>query len=208
MISPRFYLASMSPRRKELLDQIGAPFTVLPLRSYPPRGPEVDETQREGEAPADYVLRIARDKAELGAKVLSLRGLPLWPVLGADTTVILDGDVLGKPDDPQDAARTLARLSGRTHEVRTAVALSRIRSGFVMTETRVSVTQVTMRAIDPQEIERYCATREPYDKAGGYAIQGVAAIFIERIEGSYSGVMGLPLAETSALLAEAGIPVL
>ncbi len=208
MASPRFYLASMSPRRKDLLDQIGAPFTVLPLRSHPPRGPEVDETQREGEVPADYVLRIARDKAELGAKVLSLRGLPLWPVLGADTTVILDGDVLGKPNDPEDAARTLARLSGRTHEVRTAVALSCIRSGFVLTETRVSVTQVTMRAIDPREIEGYCATREPYDKAGGYAIQGVAAIFIERIEGSYSGVMGLPLAETAALLAEAGISVL
>ncbi len=208
MASPHFYLASLSPRRKALLDQIGASFTVLPLRFHPPRGPEVDETQREGEAPADYVLRIARDKAELGAKVLSLRGLPLWPVLGADTTVILDGDVLGKPSDPQQAAHTLTRLSGRTHEVRTAVALSRIRSGFVMTETRVCSTQVTMRTIAPGEIERYCATGEPYDKAGGYGIQGIAAIFIERIEGSYSGVMGLPLAETSALLAEAGISVL
>lgn len=208
MISPCFYLASMSPRRKELLHQIGAPFHALSLRSHLPRGPDVDESQHDGEIPGDYVLRVARDKAELGAKVLSQRGQPLWPVLGADTTVILDGDVLGKPRDSEDAAHTLARLSGRTHEVRTAVALSRIRNGFVQTETRVNTTLVTMRSISAQEIKRYTATQEPYDKAGSYAIQGLAAIFIERIEGSHSSVMGLPLRETAELLAEAGIAVL
>jgi len=206
-----FYLASHSARRRELLRQIGARFETLLLRSASPRGPDISELQRDDEAAADYVVRVAREKAEHGVQALVSRTLLLKPVLGADTVVIVDGDILGKPQDVQQAARFLERLSGRTHEVRTAIALAVPRQApdrYHGVATAVSVTQVTMRTMDALEIQNYCASGEPFDKAGGYAIQGRAAIFIERIEGSYSGVVGLPLAETASLLGRAGVRVL
>jgi septum formation protein len=197
------YLASRSPRRRELLKQIGVKFDPLLLRLASPRGPDIDERQHDGETAAAYVERTARDKARFGLEVLSMRSMLYRPVLAADTVVIVDGEVLGKPADRAEAVAFMRRLAARTHEVRTAVALAI--QGPVLSET--SVSQVTFRAIDDAEIARYCETVEPYDKAGGYAIQGLAAIFIERIEGSYSGVMGLPLYETAQLLSKAGFTV-
>jgi septum formation protein len=140
--------------------------------------------------------------------VLALRSMLHRPVLAADTIVIVDGEVLGKPASRAEAMAFLQRLSGRTHEVRTTVALAFGASGTPHVMAATSVTRVALRALAAHEIERYCATAEPYDKAGGYAIQGLAAIFVERIEGSYSGVMGLPLFETAQLLQQAGIKVL
>jgi septum formation protein len=202
------YLASRSSRRRDLLKQIGVRFEPLLLRLAQPRGPDLDEVQHEGESAAAYVERVAHAKAELGLRVLTMRSMLLKPVLAADTIVIVDDAVLGKPANPTEAAASLRRLADREHEVRTAVALA----FGGMTTPRVNVvtstTRVRMREISDAEIARYCATAEPYDKAGGYAIQGLAAIFIERIEGSYSGVMGLPLAETAELLKQAGMPVL
>ncbi len=198
------YLASRSPRRRELLKQIGVKFDPLLLRLATPRGPDVDESQHEGESYADYVERTAREKAAFGLQVLRMRSMLYRPVLAADTAVIVDDRVVAKPTDVQQAREFMRNLSGRTHEVRTVVALAM--EGSVTTAT--SVSQVSLRALTKDEIERYCATTEPYDKAGGYAIQGLAAIFIERIEGSYSGVMGLPLFETAQLLSRAGLKVL
>lgn len=199
------YLASRSPRRRELLKQIGVKFDPLLLRLASPRGgPDVDEAQHSGESPADYVERTAREKAAFGLKVLSMRSMIFRPVLAADTVVIVDGDVLAKPANPEEAASFMRRLSGRSHEVRTAVALAI--QGPVLSAT--SVSTVSFRVLDDAEITRYCATPEPYDKAGGYGIQGLAAVFVERIEGSYTGVMGLPLFETARMLAQAGMRVL
>ncbi len=204
-----FYLASHSARRRELLRQIGARFETLLLRSALPRGPDISELQRPDEAAVDYVVRVAREKAENGVQALLSRTLLPKPVLGADTVVIVDGDILGKPQDIQQAARFLERLSGRTHEVRTAIALALPAPERHHTiATAVSITQVTMRTMEAQEIQNYCASGEPFDKAGGYAIQGRAAVFVERIEGSYSGVVGLPLAETASLLGRAGVRIL
>lgn len=202
------YLASRSARRRELLKQIGVRFEPLLLRLAQPRGPDIDEMLHADETAAAYVERIAREKAEFGLRVLGMRSMLVKPVLAADTIVIVDGEVLGKPTDRTAAAATLRRLAGRVHEVRTSVALGvgGLNSPHVNVVT--STTQVRMRAISDDEITKYCATAEPYDKAGGYAIQGQAAIFIEHIEGSYSGVMGLPLAETAELLKQAGMPVL
>jgi septum formation protein len=200
-----FYLASHSARRRELLRQVGARFETLLLRSAAPRIADVDERTRPDEAPEDYVLRVAREKAEAGVRVLAGRSLLARPVLGADTTVVVDGLLLGKPHDAAQAADFLARLAGRSHEVRTAVVLA-IPAGRKHTvASAVSTTRVTLRALGAEEIARYAASGEPLDKAGGYALQGRAAIFVERIEGSYSGVVGLPLAETATLLAGAGI---
>ncbi|HXY05558.1 MAG TPA: Maf family protein [Burkholderiaceae bacterium] len=203
-----FYLASHSARRRELLRQIGARFETLLLRMTPPRGPEVREQRQPGEATVDFVVRVAREKAEQGNQALISRSLLSRPVLSADTIVTIDGDILGKPQDAEQAAQFLQRLSGRTHEVLTAIALA-VPSGRTSNLwTSLSTSRVTMRALDAGEIARYCASGEPFDKAGGYAIQGRAAIFIDRLEGSYSGVVGLPLAETSALLARAGVRLL
>jgi len=203
-----FYIASHSARRRELLRQIGARFETLLLRMVPPRGPDISERLQHGEAPVDYVVRVAREKAEQGLLALNSRSLLLRPVLSADTVVVVDGAILGKPQDGQQAAQFLERLSGRTHEVQTAIALA-VASGRTSTVwTSLSTSQVKMRAIDAAEIARYCLSGEPFDKAGGYAIQGRAAIFIERIEGSYSGVVGLPLAETATLLTRAGVRLL
>lgn len=205
------YLASRSPRRRDLLKQIGVRFEPLLIRLAHARDVDVDELQHEGEPAERYVERIAHEKAEHGLQVLALRTMLPKPVLAADTVVILEGEVLGKPADKAQAAQFLRRLSGRTHEVRTAVALGLAGSAGFGGGSRVlravSISTVTFRALEDSEIERYIATGDPFDKAGGYGIQSLAAVFVERIEGSYSGVMGLPLFETAQLLKQAGLPV-
>lgn len=198
------YLASRSPRRRELLQQLGIPFEDLRLREAPGRSRDVVEEANDGEPPAHYVERIARTKANVGWRRMEQRMLAHHPVLGADTEVVLEGEIFGKPQDAAHSAEMLAKLSGRTHEVITGVALK----GPEDTSFALSVTRVTFRVLSPQEIAHYVGTAEAADKAGGYAIQGRAAAFVTRIEGSYSGVMGLPLYETSQLLAAAGIAVL
>jgi septum formation protein len=206
MISPgsSIYLASRSPRRRELLTQIGVSFETLLLREAPPRGPDIDETAFLDEAPADYVSRIARIKAELSRKWLLRRGGPIRPVLGADTAVVLKGRIFGKPANPAHARAMLAALSGQTHQVLTAVAVAAERE----TRIRLSTSTVRFRDISAREIRRYLALDEAHDKAGSYAIQGLAAIFITEIAGSYSGIMGLPLYETAQLLQNCGIDML
>ncbi len=186
------YLASASPRRRALLAQIGVPFQVLTVT--------VDEARLPGEAPHAYVLRLAREKAAAGWQARPLRHPS--PVLAADTTVVLDGRILAKPADRSDGERMLRELGGRTHAVLTAVAVATA-EGLV---SRTSRSEVTFRAISTAEARDYWATGEPRDKAGGYAIQGGAAIFIADLRGSYSGVMGLPLFETAELLEQAGVP--
>jgi septum formation protein len=198
------YLASKSPRRRELLRQLATPFEELHLRESPGRAADVVEQAEDGEPPAHYVERIARTKATVGWKRMEQRRMVPHPVLGADTEVVLDGEVCGKPRDAAHARELLARLSGRTHEVLTGVALRH--EGDVL--FAMSVSRVAFRPLDAGEIARYVDTGEPLDKAGAYAIQGRAAAFVARLEGSYSGVMGLPLFETAGLLAKAGIPVL
>jgi septum formation protein len=198
------YLASQSPRRQELLRQLGVEFDPLLLREAAGRPRDVEEVARDGEPALHYVERIARTKAVVGGNAMLRRGLSPRPVLAADTEVVLDGEIFGKPRDAHDATRMLARLAGRTHQVSTAVALF-----WEDEETAEVVTStVTFRPLAREEIERYVAIGESADKAGAYAIQGRAAAFIARIEGSYSGVMGLPLCETASLLARIGFPVL
>jgi septum formation protein len=196
---PCIYLASASPRRHELLLQMGVTHDIL--RVPAPAGE--DEPRLPGEPAHVYVRRTARDKAlrarhwvDGGATV---DGKPLdrsRPILSADTTVILDGDILGKPADTEDAAAMLARLSGRSHSVHTAIALSR---GAELLED-VSITEVRFKHLSLEEIRAYCATGEPMGKAGAYGIQGLAGLFVEYISGSYTGVMGLPVFETGRLL--------
>jgi septum formation protein len=198
------YLCSRSPRRQELLKQLGVQFEVLQLREAPGRRRDVAEKPRKDEPPQDYVKRIARTKASVGWLRMGQRGLPPRPVLGADTEVVLDGAVFGKATDAVDAVRMLTLLSGRTHEVLTAVGVRWERRLALA----VSTSQVTFRALSPEEIERYVATDEWQDKAGAYAIQGRAAAFTSQLCGSYSAVMGLPLYETAEILARIGFPVL
>jgi septum formation protein len=202
------YLASRSSRRRELLHQIGVRFETLLLRVEPRRPADVDETQRESESADSYVERIALEKAVCGGRVLVARTQVFRPVLAADTVVVVDGEVLGKPASREQAAQYLRRLSGRTHHVRTAVALVATLAQNAEPMVATSVSHVKMRTISDEEIEHYCLSNEPMDKAGAYAIQGKAAIFVERLEGSYSGVVGLPLAETASLLVRAGVRVL
>jgi septum formation protein len=187
---PLIYLASASPRRTALLAQIGVEHRV--------RAVSVDESVLAGEQPSRYVQRLAALKAETLWR--NLRQPERAAVLGADTAVTVDGEILGKPDDERDCLRMLALLSGRTHQVYTAVAL-RWHEG---SESRLSVSEVTFRRLGSDEIRTYWRSGEPTDKAGAYAIQGLAALFIERIAGSYSGIMGLPLFETGELLAASG----
>lgn len=198
------YLASKSPRRRELLRQLGVAFEELHLREAAGRSRDVLEEALDGEPAAHYVERIARTKASVGWNRMVQRSLGRLPVLGADTEVVVDGEILGKPGDAAHAARMLARLSGRGHDVLTGVAL---KSGDDV-EFSASASRVTFRRLSTDEIDRYVATGEALDKAGAYAIQGRAAAFVSRLEGSYSGVMGLPLFETAQLLAKSGIPVL
>jgi septum formation protein len=187
-LSPVLCLASVSPRRRELLAQIGVSHTIV--------GANIDETALAGEAPADYVTRLAMQKA-----------LTVWqksqqlPVLAADTTVVLDGSMFGKPRDRSDGLAMLERLSGRTHEVLTAVAL--VHAGGKA--QCLSRSAVRFRALTAEECSAYWQTEEPRDKAGGYAIQGLGAVFVESLAGSHSGVMGLPLCETAQLLCAARI---
>jgi septum formation protein len=185
------YLASGSPRRRELLQQIGVSFQLV--------GADLDETALQGESPLAYVSRLAQAKATVGWE--RSRNSGGAPVLAADTAVVLDGRILGKPKGLNDAMVMLLELSGRAHEVLTAVAL-RTADGI---EAKVSRSTVTFRSIDRSEARAYWETGEPSDKAGAYAIQGYAAIFIADLKGSYSGVMGLPLFETAALLKAAGV---
>lgn len=194
---PRIYLASKSPRRRDLLRQIGVNFDVLTFRDGE-RGEDadVDETPLPGEGVERYVERLALAKAEAGMRRVLWRKLLRHPVLAADTTLELDGEIIGKPRDAADAHAILSRLSGRMHRVLTAVAVSngeRIRS-------RVSISQVRFTTLDEHTIRHYVASGEPLDKAGAYGIQGRAAVFVEEIHGSYSGIMGLPLFETAQLL--------
>jgi septum formation protein len=187
MIRPLIYLASASPRRSELLRQVGIAHEVKPV--------EVDESHHPGEDPAAYVSRLAETKARvLWSKLPAGQRMP---VLAADTTVALDGEVFGKPSDRDETLAMLSRLSGRTHAVHTAVAIVH-ESGAA---SRVSTSHVSMREISPAEMDWYWSTGEAADKAGGYAIQGRAAVFVRHLAGSYSGVVGLPLCETWELLA-------
>lgn len=206
MITPAgncIYLASRSARRRDLLKQIGIRHNILLMREALSRPADVDETPLPEESPADYVYRITHTKAEAGWLRLKQRGLPLLPVLAADTTVVLDGRILGKPQDIGHAEEMLHALSGQEHQVYTAVGLT-----FQgQTRLRLSTTTVRFRDISPREIQAYIASGEPHDKAGAYAIQGKAAAFIINIDGSYSGIVGLPLFETSQLLEETGISV-
>jgi septum formation protein len=180
------YLASKSPRRRELLRQIGVQFECLDT--------DVAEEPATGEPPRDYAIRVAQAKARAGHE--RLRDGMAW-VLGADTVVTIDGLILGKPRDHADGIHMLSRLSGRTHTVITAVALSGPGGDLL----EVSLSEVTFRAISAEEQESYWQSGEPLDKAGGYAIQGKAAVFVQHLAGSYSGVVGLPLYETDKLLA-------
>jgi septum formation protein len=204
MAEKSIYLASRSPRRRELLKQIGIHFEMLLLRCDPRRGADVDEAPLEDEAPMDYALRIARMKAEAGMRAVAQRGLRAKPVLAADTTVVLGPLIIGKPEGPEDALRILAALSGREHQVISVVAMAH----RDQLEDRVSVSTVHFRPIGEDEMRRYVATGEPLDKAGAYGIQGRAGMFVTRIEGSYSGIMGLPLAETTELMQKFGVAVL
>lgn len=183
-------LASASPRRRELLRQIGVSYRVVVS--------DIDETARAGEGPGDYVCRLAHEKA-LDVKQREEDDLP---VLGADTAVIINGHILGKPENRARAVEMLGELSGRTHEVWSAVALL-LPGGAVL--ERLNITRVTFSVLDRAWIEAYCDSGDPMDKAGAYGVQGMAAQKISQIEGSYSGVMGLPLCETSEILTEAGL---
>ena len=199
----RIYLASRSPRRRDLLNQIGVGHELLLLRDSAKRGADVDETPLDHEGPRDYAMRVATDKVKAGLFALSRRAGPAKPVLAAYTTVALGPRIYGKPRNAENAEEILSQLCGREHSVITAVTV-----GFEeRIETRVCVSTVKMKLQSAEAIRRYILTGEAMDKAGAYAVQGRAAAFITRIEGSYSGIMGLPLAETAELLALFGIEV-
>lgn len=201
-LEPRIWLASQSPRRRELLAQAGVRFDLLLFRSGSRADPATDETPLPGEAPDAYAVRVAAAKARHGARLLLERRLPSRPVLAADTTLDVDGEIVGKPRDDADAAAILARLSGRGHRVLTAIAMAQ---GDRL-ETRLSVSEVRFRILTSEEIRRYVASGEPRDKAGAYGLQGRAAAFVEEVRGSPSGIVGLPLCETALLLREFGYP--
>ena len=190
-MSPQIILASASPRRSELLKQIGVRHSIMAV--------DIDETPLPSEAPAAYVERVAAEKSAL---CLAMTGADL-PVLAADTSVICDGRILGKPDDLQHAIEMLSHLSGRSHQVYSAVSLRGAEHWQAL-----SISEVRFRPLSHQEIVAYWQTGEPYDKAGAYAIQGLASVFIEAMSGSFSGVMGLPLFETAQLLSRAGIDII
>ena len=196
------YLASRSPRRRELLLQIGVKFEPLLFREGSRQDTDTDEAVLAGEQPDEYVRRVTRLKADAAwQRVVMRRGLQRKPVLAADTTVALGGEVLGKPSDRADAERMLRMLSGTQHRVLTAVAMQFEQRYEVV----VSESLVTFAALDVARIAAYVQSGEPFDKAGAYAIQGRAGVFIERLEGSYTGVMGLPLHETANLLKLFGV---
>jgi len=188
------YLASQSPRRAELLRQIGVEHQVY--------ASAIDESKLATESAEEYVCRMAETKARVASAAIA-KTVPAPVVLAADTTIAIDGEIIGKPADQDDCCRILRRLSGRQHLVLTAVAVA---CGDWL-ECRLTLNRVSFRTLQPREIAAYCASREPLDKAGAYAIQGKAAVFVERLEGSYSAVMGLPLCETAELLRRADIEI-
>jgi septum formation protein len=191
MMAPQIRLASGSPRRRELLKQLGLRYEVQAV--------DIDETPKQGEKPLDYVQRMAFEKS---AACVNLQLSPL-PILAADTAVILGDEIMGKPESQAHAAHMLSRLSGKKHQVYSAVSLRGSEHW-----QRVSLTEVHFRAIDPPEMAAYWNTGEPQDKAGGYAIQGLGSLFIKTIHGSFSGVMGLPLFETAEILRKQGIQII
>lgn len=197
----KIYLASKSPRRRELLRQVGIDFELLSLRSDLGRSLDVSEDVLPGEEPLPYVERVALAKGAAAWNVLHQRRMQIRPVLSADTTVTIDGEILGKPADVREAVAMLEQLSGRTHQVLTSIAVH----AHNLVEQVTQVSHVRFAKLSPHAIRAYCATAEPYDKAGAYGIQGLAALFIEHIEGSHSGIMGLPVFETVQLLRKAGI---
>jgi septum formation protein len=207
MAEPRLYLASRSPRRRELLTQVGIRFDLLMLRGAIRQDDSVDESWLTGETPETYVQRIAHAKAVFGAGLLAQRRLPPGLVLAADTTLDLDGEVIGKPKDDTDASNILRRLSGRRHRVLTSVAVAKPHAAGPQIKQLLSVNEVWFRTLTNNEIYRYVQSGEPMDKAGAYGIQGRAALFIESINGSHSGIVGLPLSETALLLRESGYPI-
>jgi septum formation protein len=199
----KIYLASKSPRRRELLRQIGVSFEILLLRDGNARPTDVSEVVLPAEQPGAYVKRVTDDKAVAAWNMMLMRKLPIRPVLAADTTVVLDGVIFGKPATRNEAHAMLTSLSGKTHQVFTSIAVHYHHQHL----ERTQVSDVTFCTLTAKQIDQYCDSKEPYDKAGGYGIQGSAAQFISSISGSYSGIMGLPLFETAQLLAEAGITV-
>ncbi len=186
-------MASKSPRRRQLLEQMGVNFAQLNI--------DVSEERLLQEKPQDYVSRIALEKARAGSRVANLD--KSIPILGSDTIVVIDNQILGKPTDFNDAIKMLTQLSGRNHKVLTAISVIHNEAWSSINETTVS-----FRDLNENEIEAYCFSDEPWDKAGGYAIQGKAAIFVKEIKGSYSGVMGLPIYETAQCLQKAGVQIL
>ncbi len=192
-IEPSIYLASQSPRRRELLLQIGVPHKVIAA--------PVIEVPRSHELPSEYVQRLACEKAAAGWVAVTAQGIAPKPVLGADTIVVSEGNILEKPRDADHAAAMLRQLAGATHQVMTAVALAFEQQLIV----KLSITDVVFRPLSEIEINAYWLTGEPQDKAGGYAIQGLGAVFVQQIRGSYTGVVGLPIEQTVELLAQCGI---
>jgi len=202
-MEPRIYLASRSPRRRELLTQIGVRFELLLFRGGDRQDSETNEDVLPGEGATDYVRRVALAKAMHAVSLIRVRRLVPHVVLSADTTLEVDGEIVGKPVDATDATAILKRLAGRSHSVLTAVAVADgDRSDLV-----VSTSEVKFRELDDAEIHRYVVSGEPMDKAGAYGIQGRAATFVEEIRGSHSGIVGLPLCETALLLRRFGYPI-
>jgi len=199
----QIYLASRSPRRRELLRQIGVKFNLLLMRETLGRPIDIDEEPLIDEAPTDYIYRITHSKANEGWRRVIQRRLPILPVLVADTIVTIDGCILGKPQDIKHAEEMLKTLSGRSHQVLTAIGVG-VKDNI---QVRLSTSTVRFRQISEQEIRSYLANNSILDKAGAYAVQGMAAAFIVEISGSYSGIMGLPLYETAQLLEETGIGI-
>ena len=200
LIDKRIYLASQSPRRRDLLKQIGVSFEVLPLRTLAARA-DVIEIPNAGESAVDFVQRMAREKAASGWHAVEIRRLLRFPVLSADTLIDVDGAILGKPADRHAAETMLNQLSGRMHWVHTAVTIQR----DTRTENVLSSSKVEFGQLSKTDIRHYLDSGEYTDKAGAYGIQGRAAAFVKLMEGSYTGIMGLPLFETNALLKQFGI---
>lgn len=200
-VVPRIHLASRSPRRRDLLRQVGIVFDTIVFRNAPREDPELDETPLPGERADDYVVRVARAKAEHGQRIVGWRRLAAQPVLAADTTLEFAGEIIGKPQDAADARAILQRLSGTTHRVLTALAVA----DSERIECALSISEVSFGELGEREIARYVASGEAFDKAGAYGIQGHAGAFVEQISGSYTGVMGLPLFDTVRLLRRFGI---
>lgn len=194
----KIYLASKSPRRRELLRQINVDFELLLSTD------DVDEQVNPGEKPDAYVTRVTRDKLLNAQHTMLARQLPERPILAADTTVVIDDLILGKPASTEQAVAMISRLSGRTHQVLTSVAVALHDQIWQTTQS----SDVTFETLSEDTVRSFCNTKEPYDKAGGYGIQGLAAIFIHTIHGSHSGIMGLPLFETAQLLQKSGIRIL